>query len=457
MFNDSFYPTSREVAGMMALDVKDKIVLEPQAGKGDLIDYLFDIEAKRIIACEIEPDLRAILSTKPCELIGRDFLLLESSDISHVDIIVMNPPFKNADEHIVHAFEIAPEGCEIISLCNYETIKKEYRYSRLSNTINKYGFTTELGEVFSDAERRTKVNVGLIKLYKPIVSPDYDYESMFFMEPDEEETRVGLAENNSVRRLVQSHVGAMKIFDRLIDLQKEMKYTTSSLGFDGIKFHVGYGRNNEIVTKEQFSRHMQKVAWQKAINMLNMRKYVTRGMIDKINKFVETQTNIPFTMKNVYAMVEMIMVTRQETLQAALVEAVDHFTKYTDKNRWGVEGWKTNSGHMLNQKFIVDYLCEPAWTGGLDFRYGGRQDTIDDLTKVMCNLTGKNYDNMISLNGLKQRETIIESNVWYSFNFWDVKLYKKGTGHFRFKNKDEWVILNRAYAEQKDFQLPESL
>jgi len=458
MFNAGFYPTPRSVSELMGLDVTGKIVLEPSAGKGDLVDYLKDIGASRILVCEIEEDLRAILQTKDCEFVGQDFLDVQSSDISHVDMIVMNPPFANAHEHIQHAFDIAPEGCEIISLCNWETISKDYHYSKLSSLIRNYGLTVNLGEVFTDAERKTNVTVGLIKLYVPVVSEDFDYESMFFMEPDEEETRIGLAENNSVRRLVQSHVGAMKVFDKLLVLQKEMKYTTSSLDFSGIRFSVSYGHNNEVTTRQQFSKHMQKVAWSKAIDMLNMRKYVTRGMIDKINKFVETQTNVPFTMKNVYVMIEMIMMTRQETLKQALVESVDHFTRYTDKNRWGVAGWKTNSGHMLNQKFIVDYLVEVNWNGtSLDFCYRGKQDYIDDLLKVMCNLTGSNYDNMITLRKLKEREGTIYPGEWYDFNFWEAKFYKKGTGHFRFKNKDQWIMLNRAYAAEKDFVLPESV
>ena len=30
----------------------------------------------------------------------------------------MNPPFSNADKHILHTYEIAPRGCKIIALCN---------------------------------------------------------------------------------------------------------------------------------------------------------------------------------------------------------------------------------------------------------------------------------------------------------------------------------------------------
>jgi hypothetical protein len=76
-------------------------------------------------------------------------------------MIIMNPPFSNADKHIIHAWEIAPEGCEIVSLCNYETIAKEYRYEKLGRLIKTYGNSYNLGDCFTQAERKTGVEIGL--------------------------------------------------------------------------------------------------------------------------------------------------------------------------------------------------------------------------------------------------------------------------------------------------------
>ena len=39
---------------------------------------------------------------------------------------------------------------------------------------------------------------------------------------------------------------------------------------------------------------------------MNMEKYVTSGVMKDINKFVETQEKVPFTMKNIYKMLEII-------------------------------------------------------------------------------------------------------------------------------------------------------
>jgi len=63
-------------------------------------------------------------------LLGSNFFDCSSEQISHINAIVMNPPFSNAGKHILHAWEIAPEGCEIIALYNSETIRNDYYIER---------------------------------------------------------------------------------------------------------------------------------------------------------------------------------------------------------------------------------------------------------------------------------------------------------------------------------------
>lgn len=66
MFGKDFYPTPKSVIEMMvgAVDVCNKIVLEPSAGKGNIVDYLKTNGAKDILTCEIEPNLAKIVSQK---------------------------------------------------------------------------------------------------------------------------------------------------------------------------------------------------------------------------------------------------------------------------------------------------------------------------------------------------------------------------------------------------------
>lgn len=92
--NTDFYPTPTEVIYTMMLgeDFIGKTILEPSAGSGNIVKWLRENGAGEVIACENDPTLRKLLQGE-CELIAEDFLSVRPEDISHVDYIVMNPPF----------------------------------------------------------------------------------------------------------------------------------------------------------------------------------------------------------------------------------------------------------------------------------------------------------------------------------------------------------------------------
>lgn len=100
MFNREFYPTPPAVIEMMVggLELQGKHVLEPSAGKGDIVDYVQHLGAT-VTACEKHPDLARIVAAK-CNLIADDFLEVTAAQVSHVDYIVMNPPFSNAARQV---------------------------------------------------------------------------------------------------------------------------------------------------------------------------------------------------------------------------------------------------------------------------------------------------------------------------------------------------------------------
>lgn len=459
MFHNEFYPTPKEVLYMMQLDCKDKVILEPHAGKGNIVDFCKENGAKEVLTFEINKDLQEIVKRKS-KLLGSDFFECKPEQISHIDAIYMNPPFSNADKHILHAWEIAPEGCEIVSLCNYTTISQPY--GRLKVLIRDNGITENLGDCFRQAERTTGVEVGLIRLFKPVASKEFEFEGFFMDEDEEEEQGNGIMQYNEVRALVNRYVGTMKAFDKMKYELDALNHLISGIGMSSVTLEISSERM--VTTKEQFSKIIQKRSWHHIFNKMNMEKYVTSGVMKDINKFVETQENVPFTMKNIYKMLEIIVGTREHTFNRALEEAVDNFTKHTHENRFGVEGWKTNSGYMLNKKFICEGIVEPSWGGGsLQVKYSSYNgNKIDDLVKVLCNITGKNYNDIGTLyrfnfnRNTHEKNFEIMPNEWYEFGFFDVKFFKKGTMHLKFKNIDDWYRLNQAYGKLKGFTLPET-
>jgi hypothetical protein len=454
MFNKDFYPTPKEVLEQMGIDCQNKVVLEPSAGSGNMIDFLREMGAKDILACELNAKLAEIVKSK-AKFLKNDFLKVTSDEISHVNLIVMNPPFSKGAEHLLHAWEVAPAGCEILSLLNYETINNDYsrERKRLTRLIRDYGIETNLGNVFSESERSTEVEIALIKLFKPNVeSNEFDG---FFMDEEVEEQGTGIMQYNVVRDVVQRYINSVKKFEEIMLLAKEMESLNGLFSVGTIKCEMGY--NDSVTDKETYKKELQKKAWGYLFNKMNMKKYVTSGVMKDINSFVENQNKVPFTMKNIYKMFEIIVGTRQQTFDKSLAEAVDRFTEYTHENRYNVEGWKTNAGHLLNKKFIVPYMFEMGYKANtITIKYSSNQDKISDLTKVLCNIQAQNFDEMPDLYNYVH-EKKVEPNKWYDWGFFEIKGFKKGTMHLKFKDDNVWANINRAYAKVKGQVLPEKI
>lgn len=469
MFNKNFYPTPTHVLDMMGIDCYGLHVLEPSAGSGAIIDYLKVHAAKSVVACEIHPELATIIKSKAVFL-KDNFFHVTSEDVSHIQMIVMNPPFDNADKHILHAWEVAPEGCEIIALCNNETIDNSYSNGRneLRAVLNTNGTYTNLGQVFSTAERKTDVVIGLIRLFKPIVSDTFDYDGFSYID-EESAGSEGVMPYNDVRAIVNTYVGAVKCFKEVEEISTRLSALTRGFGY-GLKFDVNYN-DKGVTTQQEFARAFQKYQWNVVFARLQIDKYLTKGVKADINKFVEGQRNYPFTMRNIYKMIDLIIGNREGIMERAIVEAVDHFTKHTHENRYHVEGWKTNEGHMLGQKFITGWICEPSFRGGLQIRtWQSNFADVEDLTKALCYITGTDYnqiphidfapciktgDDYLVVNGKVVDQGAFQPNTWYEWGFFKFKLYKKGTGHFTFKDEKVWHALNQRYGKIKGFVLPE--
>lgn len=452
MFNADFYPTPPEVIAQMTwdLDLKDKNVLEPSAGKGDIVDSCIGSGAF-LLACEKEENLRAILQSK-CKVIADDFLGVTSDMISHVDYIIMNPPFSADEKHILHAWNIAPDGCQIVALCNYETIANS-RYSyreQLVKLISNYGNSENLGDVFSNAERKTNVEIGLIKLFKPKRQSDNEFDG-FFMEEDEEEQFNGLRQYNFIRDVVGRYVGAVNIFDEQLESAKRMNKLTGM--FFNSNIALSMTTNKAEISRSEYKKELQKSAWKYIFAKLDMEKFSTQGLRDDINLFVEKQTKVPFTMRNIYHMIQIVIGTQGQRMDKALLEVFDKLTQHHHENRYAVEGWKTNSHYLVNEKFIMPYIAPKSkWSENPDVN-SRQADVIDDFIKALCHMTGKNW----TYNDRFYSNCPTQWGEWSDFGFFTVKVFKKGTGHFKFKDRDVWATFNQHIARIKGFPLPEAV
>lgn len=478
MFNKDFYPTPNNVIEsiLIGIDIIDKIVLEPSAGKGNIIDYLKEQGAKEVLSCEKDPDLAKIVAKKS-NYIADDFLSVRSHDISHIDLIVMNPPFSADEKHILHAWEIAPAGCTIVALCNTNTIKNHYTTNRekLKELITNNGRYEDLGNVFSDSERATNVDVSCVYLYKEGTG-ESEFDGYFDMSEEYQNNDEGIVRYNYIRDIVGRYVQAVSKFDSVMEASREINEITSPIAPYGIKFGAtGSGnKSNSVITREVYKNELQIACWNRVFNDMKMEKYLTKGVKDNLNAFVKKQTAVPFTVKNVYKMIELIVGTNEGRMKKVLEEAFDCICSFSAENSTAGEKWKTNSDYMINKKFIVPYICS---CGKYDSKtnvnltsYGGNRDKIEDLVRALCLLSGDNYDNIQPLYSFVRNTNNVKESyenarllipmqwgTWYDWQpFFRIKAFKKGTMHFEFLDPDLWARFNIEVSKSKGWKLPQT-
>lgn len=225
-YDNQFYPTPESVAEKMLEGIDFnfvKTVLEPSAGKGDLILALAKkFHAKKgyhsdpldVDAIEIDPYLREICKynfseqkkqeyykpireienkrydeTTDADRANKNFLknevdILNSVDLHMVhddfltyrsfkeyDLILMNPPFAEGDRHLLKALEMQKDGGSVICLLNAETIRNPHTPTRmlLRQKLSELNADiTYIDDAFStDAERKASVDCAVIRCVIP--------------------------------------------------------------------------------------------------------------------------------------------------------------------------------------------------------------------------------------------------------------------------------------------------
>lgn len=212
-----FCPTPEELVNKMLDGVNlnyVKTVLEPSAGKGNIIQGLKNharYQNLDIDCIEINKDLRNCLKGAGYRVVGDDFLTYTT--MKQYDLIVMNPPFSNGDAHLMKALKMQQRhGGAVIALVNAETIRNPYTNLRkeLVQLIENAGGTAEYIEhAFLEAERQTEVEVALVRVKFPepehIPSIMDKLQKEKAVEESDPEERQHLADNDFIKAIVDQY------------------------------------------------------------------------------------------------------------------------------------------------------------------------------------------------------------------------------------------------------------
>jgi len=495
--NPDFFPTPQEIIYKMLqhYDVNNKVILEPSAGKGDIIDVLIMEGAKDILFCEKSEPLQKILNGKG-RFLNADFLQVTSDQISHVNAIIMNPPFSDGVKHILHAHEIAPKGATIISLINSSNLKNDYTNERkqLKNLVECFGTVTDLKNCFDTAERKTQVEVSMIVIKKAGESYESEFEGFFMEEEPEVEGVNGIMQYDAIRDLVNRYVAAVKLYDKQLETGVQMNSLLK--GFYGRDLTFSCSEDGKTTLRAEFKKNMQREGWDYIFKKLDLTKDVTRSTREDLNKFIEEKTNIPFTVKNIWQMLSIIVATRGQTMDRALLVVFDRLTN-NEENRY-TEKWKSNLHYLLGKKFILGDMCyqDQRWHKGqsqiqLSDR-GGNFDLMEDFNKALSYITGIPYNSIGSLeNNIRyeykvktkdnvsffhggvndwslenKKKALYEQGVeytiersqpvygkWFEWGYFRVKAFKKGSMHFEWLDLELWGKFNQRIAKLKGYPL----
>lgn len=492
MFDKEFYPTPRGLIEKMLepfysknrydekiLKLDGLEILEPSAGKGDICDFLkkeLDIYDKVNISCiEKDFELQSILREKGYPVIANDFL--EYNESYFWDLIIMNPPFSNGDEHLLHAIRLA-KNTKIICILNAETIRNPYTKTRklLKHYLDEQENSIEfIQDAFKDAERKTGVEIALIRLQYEDPSGTFEYN--FDKEKIPELNFDFDVENDALAR--KDLVGNMQVQNEIV-----LKYYVEKLKADARyyyflknmtdlddyykdKLHLEKGTDNQKYN--YLSKNLKVFMWNQVIQELDVKKYMSAKVQSNFEAFVQQQTNIAFTKENVARFFQMIMNNRKNIWEEAIVDVFDVLTRYVEENREHVEGWKTNDKYKINRKIILPWWTE--WQCSYDdndymrrhgkefrLRYN-RSKEYADIDKVLAYISGHSLPHYCTIDFALEEKFkelgIIRTGDKFdntcSSGYFDIKFFKKGTVHLYFKDKNLWNEFNMRACHSKDW------
>jgi len=419
-------------------------ILEPSAGKGDILDYIKESAMYRgnydLSAIEVDSDLRATLIGKKYRVIESDFLAY--SGLDKFDLIIANPPFSSGDVHLLKAMSMMESG-QIVFLLNAETLRNPHTNVRKELIRRLEELHAEIEYIpgaFKDAERKTGVEVALIyidlgekeeaDLFENCADRVQEHELT-------EEERKDLASRNTVEFMVEKfnaavHEGAAL----LLSYRKNRHLFGGAFPFSG--------KESLSDTYNNFLAALRRSYWKDILDLPEVKTRMTTAEIKRFNEQIEAQSNMDFTERNIREFVLSIIGNYEKTLTRAVAELFDTFTqKYhwheeCAKNIHYFNGWKTNASFFVNKKVIIPYRQMQGYYGQDIFSRGklswDLQRAFDDIDLVMNYFTHE--PDFVSIASACEKAMAEGISSKIESTHFIITFYKKGTMHMTFRNED---------------------
>jgi len=463
----NFYPTPRNLIAKMLSKVQGEPVkiLEPSAGKGDIIEAIQDKYPHRpdISAIEIDPDLQATLRGKNINVIDSDFLTYSGYD--KFDLIIANPPFDDGDKHLLKAIDILYRG-EIVFLLNAETIKNPCTNIRKSLAVKLTELNADIEYIqgaFKNAERQTGVEIALV-----YIKVEKTVEDDLFKGCDDktEEANPEIEKNyevstgKTVEELVAEYnqivnIGIQTIIDYYQNYKKIGQYIALNKEKSGYEY-----KDVDMTTQMQgqvniFLKKVRVDFWRKTLDLPQIKKRLTHKKQGEFEIRLTQYSNMDFTESNIRQFAINLIVEFNQILMDAVLDVFDKFTikhyfsdgALHEKNIHYFNGWKTNNAFKVGKKVIIPIYggysngAFTSWSGEWKLDYSC-EEGLRDIDIVMNYFDGGS--NHISISAAIRDAFECGQSSKILSTYFEITCYKKGTIHLTFRDENILRRFNRA-------------
>ena len=498
--NEEFFPTPKDLlekmfdkmvehckmVKKMSWEYRRFEVLEPSAGKGNIIDYyrekVGDYNCPKVDAIEVDPTLRQVLKgDERCNLIWDNFLTFRTE--KHYDLIAMNPPFSEGSKHLMRAIDLAESnGGDTIIMCilNAETLLNPYTNERkaLSARLSKLNADVEIIEgAFSDAEREADVKVALIFIDVPksfnrslvleklekakevrgeaafepteiVTAENYIEQMIAFYDREVELCSAFLREYFSITPFIKAvmpknYEPTGEYYEQL----KEQAETSNKYSYEDtpvLRVRIG---KHDVDNYRDINEAIQIIRykyWNHLFHNEEFTKLLTSDMRQELYNTVNEMKVYDFNAHNIKVVQEQFIADLLQSLEETIIKLFEELTcehTYFDgsQNIHYYNGWKSNKAHKVNKRVVI-----PMYGAFDEWKFSTRFFNCYELTNKISDLEKVfNYLSDGTTEGLPVENVVYwadkqQKNRNLHFKYFDASIYKKGTCHLKFT--DEAVV-----------------
>ena len=439
-------------------------ILESSAGNGDLAEqnpwandpYGHHRHNPRIDCCEIDISRHTILREKGFNVIGFDFLQMQSAvQYSHC---LMNPPFSEGARHVLKAWDLMWDA-EIVAIINSETVKNPFSEERrrLVKIIEEHGDVEFIEDAFSgpDAQRKTNVEIALVYLRKQADTSAIVGDLFCDLKEDSsaetltrgfhEQCEVALP-NSMIENTVLAFKAAVSSMRDSVFARARANYYSSILG-DPLAVRNGDRERSSADVSPSWVQNtvageydaLKDAAWAGILRSSN----VTSRLSSKAQKRVESEfeqiKKLEFSVSNIYGFLLGIVESQGGIQIDMLCDAFDEITRYHSDNTVYFKGWKSNDRHrtcgmkIKATRFVLPRHGTNSWSSSFSW---DTERLLSDFDKVFALVDGKREPAVSLLSVAQKHFSDLRSGVRVSSSYFDLRYYPGvGTLHFFPKSK----------------------